>query len=127
MNPTRIIALNNPHTSATGFKGTRILMAEPPRTRSGCRLLPLYCEKPDRLSQKSQNANRKPRPFHALLSQAQAVGTGRNARKIEAGSQDHNVIFELSRASRPEEFGTISVKHSQLVCSFVATDRQIQP
>ena len=41
--PTRIIPLNNPQTRTTGFQGTRIYMAEPPRTKSGSRLLALYC------------------------------------------------------------------------------------
>src|ERR1039457_7278851 len=42
--PTNIIPLSNPHTRTTGFQGTRMYMPEPPGTKSGSRLPPLYCE-----------------------------------------------------------------------------------
>ena len=43
--PKNIIALSNPHTTTTGFQGTRIRMTEPPGTKGGSRLPILYCEK----------------------------------------------------------------------------------
>jgi Chromate resistance exported protein len=45
--PKNIIPLSNPHTRTTGFQGTRICMAEPPRTKSAAyNLLLLYCQEP---------------------------------------------------------------------------------
>ena len=43
--PTSIIPLSNPHTRTTGFQGTRISMAEPPRTKSGLRLTAIVLPK----------------------------------------------------------------------------------
>ena len=43
--PTNISPRSNPHTRTTGFQGTRICMAEPPRTKSAAYDLPvLYSE-----------------------------------------------------------------------------------
>lgn len=58
----------------------------------------------------SENANRKSRPGHALLPQPQEIETGGDARELDLGSQDHNVIFEPSRPSGAEEFVTTSAQ-----------------
>jgi hypothetical protein len=45
-NPKNIIALSNPHTSTTGFQGTRMYMADLRGTKSASRLPLLYCDPP---------------------------------------------------------------------------------
>src|SRR5215469_11547663 len=97
----RIDSLNSERKSSMGSL---------PRTKSGKRVLSLYCERPNRCSRNLENANRKSRPLHAWLSQAKEIETGRDAAEIDLSSQDHHVILEPSRSSRAQKLVTISVQ-----------------
>jgi len=67
-------------------------------------------DRPSPLLPASEHANRKSHPLQAWPAQAEEIRTRRDAGEIDVSPQDHNVIFEFSRGTRPEKFGATLIE-----------------